>query len=109
MTFGRRRLFVRFLLPCLVGLNLVLGLVSLSVLGGRHRLYWADLVAGAFFLLMAGWLAGSWWSRRYWMRAMTRQVRTWRLVVDVLFGWIEELPLSHEALRHLKRSLDRVL
>jgi len=40
---------------------------------------------------------------------MNRQVHTWRGVVDAVFGWIEELPVSQDSLRRLKRSIDRTL
>jgi hypothetical protein len=40
---------------------------------------------------------------------MERQVRTWHRVVDAMFGWIEEAPVSADSIHRLKRSLDKAI
>ena len=106
---NRTTLFYRVILPGFVLANLGLGLYNLSFLGPKTIFEWMILGSGAFSLLLAGWLAGAWWSRIYWRGVMDRQVHTWRGVVDAVFGWIEELPVSQDSLRRLKRSIDRTL
>lgn len=105
----RGRLFYRVVLPVLVLVNLSLGLYDLSLVTPRDPVGLGVLAGGAFTLVLAGWLAGAWWSRLYWRGVMHRQVGVWRDVVDVVFGWIEELPLPAESLRRLKTRIDRTI
>lgn len=105
----RTTLFYRVILPAFVVVNFGLGLYNLTFLGPKTTLQWVILGSGAFSILLAGWLAGAWWSRFYWRRVMNRQVHTWRGVVDAVFGWIEEVPVSPDSLRRLKRSIERTL
>lgn len=105
----RSKLFYRVILPVFVVANLALGLFNLSQLGLSSGLSRVEFVGGAFSLVLSGWLAGAWWSRSYWRGVMSRQVRTWHQVVDVLFGWIEEQPVSTDSLHQLKSSIDRSL
>jgi hypothetical protein len=106
---NRTALFYRVILPCCVLVNVVLGLYNLSYLKPQGTTGWAVLAGGAFSLILAGFLAGAWWSRTYWRSVMNRQVLTWRGVVDAVFGWIEETPVSADSLRRLKSSIDRSL
>jgi hypothetical protein len=108
-SFNRTNLFYRVVLPAFVVVNLGLGLYNLSSLTPRTMLHWVILGSGAFSVMLAGWLAGTWWSRIYWRGVMDRQVHTWRGVVDAVFGWIEEIPVSQDSLRRLKSSIERTL
>ena len=107
--FDRKRLFYRVILPAFVLANLGLGLYNLSSLAPRNALEWVILGSGAFSVLLAGWLAGAWWSRIYWHGVMKRQVHVWRGLVDAVFVWIEEMPVSPDSLRRLKSSIERSL
>jgi hypothetical protein len=104
-----KRLFYVLFLPLAVALNLGLGLVILSYLRPYDWLGWLEIATGAFCCLVAGVLLAIAWSRSYWTRAMTVQIGVWRQMADVIFRWVEELPLSSEALLHLKSSLDEVV
>lgn len=104
-----RRFFYVFLLPIAVGVNLGLGLLILSNLRPTDWLAWDELATGALCCFIAGVLAASGWSRSYWARVMSRQVMVWRQMADAIFRWVEEVPLSTEALQGLKQSLDEVV
>src|SRR5439155_26156389 len=106
---NRTTLFYRVILPGFVLANLGLGLYNLSFLGPSNVFQWIILDSGAFSLLLAGWLAGAWWSRIYWRGVMDRQVRTWRGVVDAVFGWNEGLPVAQDPLRRGKSTSERTL
>ena len=68
-----------------------------------------ELFAGAVCCCVAGWLGGSAWTKSIWGSAMERQVRTWRRIVDAMFGWIEEAPVPADSIHTLKRSLDKAI
>jgi hypothetical protein len=102
--------FYRVLMPILIMVNLALGLFNLALATQPSSwVAWALLAVGAFSCALAGWLAGAWWLRCYWNRAMTRQVELWRHVVEAIFGWTDEVPVPTDALLRLKRRIDRVL
>ncbi len=105
----RSRVFFRVVLPALVLVNLALGLFNLSLIAPRTGIGYGVMAGAAFTLVLAGWLAGAWWSRLYWRSVMQRQVQTWRQVVDAVFGWIEELPVTPDHLRRLKTSIERTI
>lgn len=87
--------------------NLVLGLLILTGLKNQETgLAWLQIGTGAFCCMVAGWLAASAWTRYYWNRNLVRQVAVWRRIADVIFSWLEETPVSPDALRSLKSSLD---
>jgi len=109
MTRVSGRLFYRIFLPLGVAVNLALGLLILSKLGPASWVDWVVIVTGAFCCGVAGWLAASAWSRSYWSGAMARQIAVWRQMVDAIFEWIEEAPVSAHSLQGLKRSLEDTL
>jgi hypothetical protein len=97
------------LLPIGLVANFGLGLVLLDRLVPPGWSGWLQLGAGASSCLIAGWIASAIWSRSYWNRSMARQVATWRRITDAFFGWVEELPVSTEALNQLKVSLEEAV
>jgi hypothetical protein len=98
--------FFKVLLPLFVMANLGLGLLVLAQLGPHEWLQWLEVGTGAFCCAVAGWLAGSGWSKSYWGQSMTRQVLAWHRMVDAIFAWAEDLPISAESANRLKLSLD---
>ena len=102
-------LFYWIVLPVLVLINLSLGLVVLSRLNPVGWLGWMELGAGAFCCVVTGVLAAAGWSRSYWGTAMNRQVTRWRRMADVIFRWLEDVPVSPDAMRRLQGSLDNVI
>jgi hypothetical protein len=86
-----------------------LGLTLLNVLGLSGPSGWLRVGGGGLMCLMAGWIASAIWSRSYWHRSMARQVATWRRITDAIFGWVEDLPVSTEALNQLKVSLEEAV
>jgi hypothetical protein len=109
MKPNRDAAFYKILLPVFTVANLGLGVMVLSQLQPKGELGWLEVGTGAFCCLVAGWLAAAGWSRAYWGVTMTKQVSAWHRMVDAIFGWIEELPVSPEAMNKLKRSLDEAL
>lgn len=105
----RRGLFFSVFLPAGAAANLVLGLVVLRGLQPDSAVGSLQLGTGALCCMIAGWLAAAAWSRFYWNRSMARQVVVWRRIADAIFGWMEEMPPSAEALYRLKSSLDEVV
>ena len=101
-----RDLFYRLILPALAVLNLTLGLVLLSLLPPRGLVGWPIALTAAFCCLIAGWLGASAWSKSYWAIVMTRQVVTWRRMVDAIFEWLEDAPVPADSIERLKRSLE---
>jgi hypothetical protein len=101
-----RELFYRLILPCLAVLNLVLGLVLLSLLPPQGMIGWPVALTAAFCCLVAGWLGASAWSKSYWAVVMTRQIAVWRRMTDVIFEWLEEAPVPQESIEHLKRRVE---
>lgn len=102
-------LFYSVFLPIGAAANLVLGMVVLRGLQPDGEVGWLQLGTGALCCMIAGWLAAAAWSRFYWNRSMARQVVVWRRIADAIFGWMEEMPPSAEALYRLKSSLDEVV
>jgi hypothetical protein len=102
------RFFYAFFLPTAVVANLILGLIVLRELAPVGWTGWLELATGAFCCIVAGWLAAAAWSKSYWGRAMARQVAVWHNIADAIFAWLEEAPLSADALHRLKTSLDEV-
>lgn len=98
--------FYKVLLPMFVVANLGLGLLVLAQLGPAGWLEWLEIATGAFCCMVAGWLAAAGWSKSYWGQSMARQVGTWQRIVDAIFAWIEDLPISPEAMNRLKHRLD---
>jgi len=104
----RRRevIFYQLVLPVLALVNLVLAVIVVSSLNPSGWMEWLAVATAGFCCTVAGWLAASIWSKSYWARVIARQVTTWRRMADTILGWIEELPVSDEALDRLRRSLD---
>ena len=98
--------FFKVLLPLFVTANLGLGLLVLAQLGPRDWLQWMEVGTGGFCFGVAGWLAGSGWSKSYWGESMARQVFAWHRMVDAIFLWVEDLPISAENVNRLRHSLD---
>jgi len=48
-----------------------------------------ELATGALCCCIAGWVAGSTWTKACWTPAMERQVRTWRRIVDTMFARVD--------------------
>jgi hypothetical protein len=86
-----------------------IGLTLLNVLWLPGPSQWLRVVAGAVMCMFAGWIASALWSRSYWHRSMTQQIATWRRITDAIFGWVEDLPVSTEALNQLKVSLEEAV
>jgi hypothetical protein len=106
MMRSRDGRFFKVLLPLFAMANLGLGLLVLAQLEPHAWQQWLEVATGAFCCAVAGWLAGSGWSKSYWGQSMTRQVLAWQRMVDAIFAWVEDLPISAEALRRLQRTLD---
>ncbi|HEV2953151.1 MAG TPA: hypothetical protein VG015_03570 [Candidatus Dormibacteraeota bacterium] len=102
-------IFYWLVLPLMTVLNLALAFLLLSKLGPSGWQGWMELGAGVFCCLVAGWLAASAWSKSYWGAAMNYQVVRWRRMTDVIFRWLEEAPVSPEAVRRLQGSLNDVI
>ena len=102
------RFFYAVFLPTAVVANLILGLIVLADLQPAGWGGWLEVATGAFCCIVAGWLAASAWSKSYWGRAMARQVEVWHKIADAVFAWLEEAPLSADALHRLKTSLDEI-
>jgi hypothetical protein len=109
MKRNRDAAFFGVLLPLFAIANLGLGLVVLVQLRPAGGLGYLEVGTGAFCCMVGGWLAAAGWSKSYWGQAMTKQVAAWHRMVDAIFSWIEDLPLSPEAMNRLKRSLDEAL
>ena len=103
------KIFYWFILPGFTLGNLGLGLFLLTMLRPPVWVAGLELAAGALCCCVAGWLGGSAWTKSIWGSAMERQVRTWRRVVDAMFGWIEEAPVPADSIHTLKRSLDKAI
>ena len=102
----RRDLFYRFILPALAFVNLALGVLLLSLLPPSGAMGWLVALAAAFCCLIAGWLAGTAWSKSFWAEVMGRQVMVWRRMVDAIFEWLEDAPVPADSIERLKRSLE---
>ena len=103
------RFFYAVFLPISVAANVGLGLAVLMQLRPVGWLGWLEVASGGFCFTVAGWLAGSAWSKSYWGSAMAYQVMAWRQMADAIFAWIEEAPLPAEALHRLRASLDEAM
>lgn len=106
---GRQRLFYGLFLPAGVLANLALGIVILTGLGPATWSAWLQIATGALCCMIAGWLGASGWSRFYWTRNMSYQVKTWHRIADAFFAWVEEAPLPAESLHSLKTSLEQAV
>jgi len=106
---SRSRFFFRVVLPFVTALNLVLGFITLSMLAPSGWIQWLEVATGIFCCFVAGWLAAVAWSKAFWGSAMERQVAAWRRVVDTLFRWLEDAPVSIDSMHRLKESLDKVV
>ena len=106
-----QRMFYSVFLPFGVVANVTLGVVILSGLDPQSWIHfkWLQVGAGALCCVIGGWLAAAAWSKSYWNRSMARQVAVWRRIADTFFVWLEDAPVSPEALRGLKTSLDEVV
>ena len=94
-----------------LGLLAVLGL-GLALLHDRVSpglSGWLRICIGGSLCLSAGWIASTIWSRSYWNRSMARQIAVWRRITDAFFAWVEDLPVSTEALNDLKVSLEEAV
>lgn len=98
--------FFRYVLPTLAVVNLTLGLFMVGMLHPVGWLAWLEALSGAFCCAVAGWLAGSGWSKSYWGNVTARHVVTWRRMVDAIFDWLEELRLPADSLERLKQRLE---
>jgi hypothetical protein len=96
-------------LPLGAAANLVLGLFVLRGLSANGDFSWLQLGTGAICCMIAGWLGAAAWSRYYWNRTITRQVKLWSGITDTFFAWLEDVPLPVESLHRLKSSLDEVV
>jgi len=101
-----RESFFRYVLPVLALINLALGVLMLGMLRPAGWLAWLERLAAALCFAVAGWLAGSGWSKSYWGHVAARQVGTWQRMVDAIFDWLDELRLPADALERLKRRLE---
>ena|ERR1700693_2027390 len=106
MRRNRDGRFFKVLLPLFCSANLGLGLLVLAQLEPRAWQQWLEVGTGAFCCAVAGWLAASGWSKSYWGQTMARQVTAWQRMVDAIFAWVEDLPVSAESVNRLKRTLD---
>jgi hypothetical protein len=104
-----QRLFYAVFLPLGVVANAVLGVIILSGLRPEGWAGWLQIAAGAFCCAVGGWLAAAAWSKSYWSRTMASQVALWRSIAGAFFIWLEDAPVSTEALQRLKSSLDDVV
>lgn len=104
-----QRLFYSVFLPLGAAVNLTLGLIVLTGLKPEDEFGWLQLATGALCCVIAGWLAAVTWSHFYWNRSLARQVATWRRIADAFFAWVEDAPVSPEAVNRLKSSLDEVV
>ena len=104
----RRRdiVFYRFVVPTLALANVILAAVVVADLQPAGWLDWLEAATAGFCCAVAGWLAASVWSKTYWAQVIARQVATWRRMADTILEWIEELPISPDAVDRLKRSLE---
>lgn len=95
----------------LVGLmaDFGLGLILLDRLVSPGWSGWLQLGGGATLCIVAGWIASSVWSRSYWNKSMARQLAVWRRITDAFFAWVEDLPVSTEALDDLRVSLEEAV
>lgn len=102
-----RDLAYHFLVPLLAAANLFLGLLVLVL--ARHSSSWKAgvlVLGGGLLCAVGGWLAGATWLRFMWRTRMQRQLRLWSHVVDAVTGWEEDMGISPESARSLKRRLD---
>jgi hypothetical protein len=102
----RDLVYFRFVVPTLALANVVLAGVVVSNLQPGGWLDWLEVATAGFCCAVAGWLAASVWSKSYWAQVIARQVAAWRRMADTIFVWIEELPVSSDAVDRLKRSLE---
>ncbi|HEY4868069.1 MAG TPA: hypothetical protein VIK45_21440 [Candidatus Dormibacteraeota bacterium] len=109
MNSRRGVVIYRCVLPAVVLGSVGLGFFWLSMQRPPSWLASLELATGALCCCIAGWVAGSTWTKACWTSAMERQVRTWRRIVDTMFGWIEEAPVPADSIHVLKRSLDKVI
>jgi hypothetical protein len=103
------KIFYCLILPGFTLGNMGLGLFLLTMLHPPGWMAGLELVAGALCCCVAGWLGGAAWTKSIWGSAMERQVRTWRRIVDAMFGWIEEAPVPADSIHTLKRTLDKAI
>lgn len=103
------RLFYSVFVPFGAIANVALGVIVLSGLRPDGELNWLQLGTGAICCMIAGWLAAIAWSKSYWNRSMRRQIAVWRRIADTLFIWVDELPVSPEALVRLRTSLEKAV
>lgn len=106
MLKTREALFYRVVLPVLTLANLVLAVMVADSLRPNGWLQWLALGTACFCCAVAGCLTASLFSKSYWAQVITAQVATWRRMADTILEWIEELPVSNEALDRLRRSLE---
>lgn len=104
-----QRFFYGLFLPLGVLANLCLGVFILIGLHPQSWPGWLQIATGALCCVIAGWLAAAAWSKSYWHRSMARQVATWRRITDTFFTWIEDVPVTPEALHSLKSSLEEAV
>lgn len=102
----RELVLYRLVVPILAVANLVLAGVVVSNLQPTGWLDWLEVATAGFCCIVAGWLGASLWSKSYWAQVIARQVAAWRRMADTIFEWIEELPVSSDAVDRLKRSLE---
>ena len=107
-SLDRRKdlVYYRLVVPTLALANLVLAGVVVSNRQPGGWLDWLEVATAGFCCAVAGWLAASVWSKSYWAQVIARQVATWRRMADTILEWIEELPISNDAVDRLKRSLE---
>lgn len=103
------KVFYKVFLPISVVANLAFGVLILRGLDPHGWIGWLQVGTGAFCCLIAGWLSAASWSKSYWGSTMARQVAMWQRIADTFFSWLEDAPLSAEALNRLKTSLDEVV
>lgn len=101
--------FYVVVLPILVLINLGLAVFMLAQLPAPPQMpVWESRIligSGIICSMVAGWLLSAAFSRRYWTGSFAFQVRRWRQIVDTIFKWIEDQPLSVESIHELRRSL----
>jgi len=89
-----------------VATNLALGLYIIASLRPDGWIGWDVALTACLCCFVAGFLTAAGWSRSYWGGVMTRQVGAWRQIVDAIFVWLDDLPVSADAMLKLKRSVD---
>jgi hypothetical protein len=102
----RDLLFYWFVIPILALTNLALAAIVVSNLHPGGWIGWLEAGTAGFCCGVAGWVAASLWSKKYWAMIMARHVATWRMISDTMLDWIADLPIPSDSVDRLRRSLE---